>query len=73
MIEAVNLEPRLGEGEDVGGFDGVIGKYAVSVNGLDCLAVTKLDVLDELDEIQVCIAYDLDGCLLYTSPSPRDS
>ena len=47
MIEAVNLEPLLGEGEDVGGFDGVIGKYAVSVNGLDCLAVTKLDVLDE--------------------------
>jgi len=44
-----------------GWFDGVIGKYAVSVNGLDCLAVTKLDVLDELDEIQVCIAYDLDG------------
>ena len=31
------------------------------MNGLDCLAVTKLDVLDELDEIQVCIAYDLDG------------
>ncbi len=44
-----------------GWFDGVIGKYAASVNGLDCLAVTKLDVLDELDEIQVCIAYDLDG------------
>ena len=33
-----------------GWFDGVIGKYAVSVNGLDCLAVTKLDVLDEAME-----------------------
>ncbi|MFL0792167.1 MAG: adenylosuccinate synthase, partial [Prochlorococcus sp.] len=44
-----------------GWFDGVIGRYAVQVNGLDCLAITKLDVLDELDEIRVCIAYELDG------------
>jgi len=44
-----------------GWFDGIIGKYAVQVNGLDCLAITKLDVLDELDEIQVCIAYELNG------------
>ena len=36
-------------------------KYAVEVNGLDCLAITKLDVLDELEEIKVCIAYELDG------------
>ena len=42
-----------------GWFDGVIGRYAVEVNGLDCLAITKLDVLDELDEIQVCVAYEL--------------
>ncbi len=44
-----------------GWFDGVIGRYAVRINGLDCLAITKLDVLDELDEIKVCVAYDLDG------------
>ena len=44
-----------------GWFDGVIGRYAVEVNGLDCLAITKMDVLDELDEIQVCVAYELDG------------
>jgi adenylosuccinate synthase len=44
-----------------GWFDGVIGRYAVRINGLDCLAITKLDVLDELDEIQVCVAYELDG------------
>ena len=44
-----------------GWFDGIIGKYAVQVNGLDCLAITKLDVLDELDAIQVCVAYELDG------------
>lgn len=44
-----------------GWFDGVIGRYSVQVNGLDCLAITKLDVLDELDAIQVCVAYELDG------------
>ncbi|CDM92523.1 MULTISPECIES: adenylosuccinate synthase [Limnospira] len=44
-----------------GWFDGVIGRYAVRINGLDCLAITKLDVLDELEEIKVCVAYNLDG------------
>ena len=44
-----------------GWFDGVIGRYAVRINGLDCLAVTKLDVLDQLQEIKVCVAYELDG------------
>ncbi len=40
-----------------GWFDAVLGRYAVRINGLDCLAITKLDVLDEFDEIQVCVAY----------------
>jgi adenylosuccinate synthase len=44
-----------------GWFDAVIGRYAVRINGLDCLAITKLDVLDTLEEIQVCVAYDVDG------------
>ncbi len=52
-----------------GWFDGVIGRYAVEVNGLDCLAITKLDVLDELDEIKVCIAYELDGERIEHFPS----
>ncbi|WP_088892156.1 adenylosuccinate synthase [Leptolyngbya ohadii] len=44
-----------------GWFDGVIGRYAVRINGLDCLAITKLDVLDALEEIKVCVAYEIDG------------
>lgn len=52
-----------------GWFDGVIGRYAVRINGLDCLAITKLDVLDELPEIQVCIAYELDGQVVRDFPS----
>jgi adenylosuccinate synthase len=44
-----------------GWFDAVIGRYAVRINGLDCLAITKLDVLDELEEIKICVAYEVDG------------
>jgi len=40
-----------------GWFDAVLARYAVRINGLDCLAITKLDVLDEFDEIQVCTSY----------------
>ncbi len=52
-----------------GWFDAVIGRYAVRINGLDCLAVTKLDVLDELEEIKVCVAYEIDGETCYHFPS----
>jgi adenylosuccinate synthase len=44
-----------------GWFDAVIGRYAVRINGMDCLAITKLDVLDQLEEIKVCVAYEIDG------------
>lgn len=44
-----------------GWFDGVIGRYAVRINGMDCMAITKLDVLDELEKIKVCVAYEIDG------------
>jgi adenylosuccinate synthase len=40
-----------------GWFDAVIGRYSVMVNGLDGIALTKLDVLDGLDEIKLCVAY----------------
>ncbi|NEP55077.1 MAG: adenylosuccinate synthase, partial [Moorea sp. SIO3C2] len=50
-----------GRARRCGWFDAVVGRYAVRINGIDCLAITKLDVLDELDEIKVCVAYKLDG------------
>jgi adenylosuccinate synthase len=52
-----------------GWFDAVIGRYAVRINGLDCLAITKLDVLDDLEEIKVCIAYELDGEICHHFPN----
>jgi adenylosuccinate synthase len=44
-----------------GWFDATVVRYAVRVNGLTGLAVTKLDVLDEFEEIPVGTAYRLDG------------
>jgi adenylosuccinate synthase len=52
-----------------GWFDGVIGRYAVRINGMDCMAITKLDVLDELDEIKVCVAYEINGVRTKDFPS----
>lgn len=52
-----------------GWFDAVIGRYAVRINGIDCLAITKLDVLDELNEIKVCVAYEIDGTRCDNFPS----
>jgi adenylosuccinate synthase len=45
-------------------------RYSNRVNGAEWLVVTKLDVLDELDEIPVCIGYELDGKL--TDEIPAD-
>lgn len=44
-----------------GWFDAVMVRYAVRVNGLTGLAITLLDVLDALEEIQVCVAYEYKG------------
>ena len=52
-----------------GWFDGVVVRYAVRINGFDCLAITKLDVLDRLEEIKVCVAYKLDGKTCYDFPT----
>lgn len=52
-----------------GWFDAVIGRYAVRINGMDCLAITKLDVLDTLPEIKVCVAYEIDGIRTEDFPS----
>jgi adenylosuccinate synthase len=44
-----------------GWFDGVLVRQTIKISGIDGIALTKLDVLDELDEIKICVQYDLDG------------
>ena len=52
-----------------GWYDAVAARYGVRINGLDALALTKLDVLDGLDEIPVCTAYRSGGRTLTDFPS----
>ena len=40
-----------------GWFDAVVGRYATRINGLDTVALTKLDVLDQCETLKVCVAY----------------
>jgi len=44
-----------------GWFDAVAMRHAVRVNGVDQIALMKLDVLDGFDEVKVCVAYEIDG------------
>ena len=44
-----------------GWFDAVVGRYAVRVNGITDLVVTKLDVLSGLDPVPICVGYEIDG------------
>ncbi len=44
-----------------GWFDGVLVRQTIKISGINGIALTKLDVLDELDEINLCVAYELNG------------
>ncbi|VAX20257.1 Adenylosuccinate synthetase [hydrothermal vent metagenome] len=55
-----------------GWLDTVVGRYAVEINGVTGIALTKLDVLDDFDEIKICVAYDVDGKRVETIPSEGD-
>jgi adenylosuccinate synthase len=52
-----------------GWYDAVVARYAVRVNGLDALALTKLDVLDGLDELKICTGYRIDGRVVTEFPA----
>jgi adenylosuccinate synthase len=52
-----------------GWFDSVLVRQVVKVSGIDGIALTKLDILDPLPEIKVCVAYDLDGQRLDRLPA----
>ena len=55
-----------------GWFDGVLVRQTIKISGIDGIALTKLDVLDELDEIKMCIAYELNGKKIDYLPAAVD-
>jgi adenylosuccinate synthase len=52
-----------------GWFDAFATRYAAEINGFSSVALTKLDVLDELDEIKVCTGYKLNGKICESLPA----
>jgi adenylosuccinate synthase len=50
-----------GRARRCGWFDAVVARYAVRVNGITDLVVTKLDVLSGLEKVPICVAYEVDG------------
>jgi adenylosuccinate synthase len=56
-----------------GWFDAVLVRQAVKTNGIDGIALTKLDILDVFKEIKVCVAYELDGRRLDILPASQDA
>ena len=52
-----------------GWFDAVVMRHANRINGFTGLALTKLDVLGGLEEIKICVAYELDGKEILEMPS----
>ena len=55
-----------------GWFDGVLVRQTVKISGIDGIALTKLDVLDQFDEIKMCIAYEIDGKKIDYLPASLD-
>jgi adenylosuccinate synthase len=54
-----------------GWFDAALVRQAVAVNGITGIALTKLDVLDGLEELKICIGYDLDGTRIDHLPASQ--
>ena len=55
-----------------GWFDGVLVRQTIKISGIDGIALTKLDVLDELEEIKMSIAYELNGKKIDYLPAAVD-
>lgn len=53
----------------VGWFDAVLARYAAQINGIDTIAITKLDVLDNLPTIKICVGYRLNETYLEYPPA----
>tara|TARA_B100000965_G_scaffold297352_1_gene255668 strand:+ start:213 stop:1505 length:1293 start_codon:yes stop_codon:yes gene_type:complete len=55
-----------------GWFDGVLVRQTIKTSGINGIALTKLDVLDEFDQIKICVGYELDGKKLDYLPASSE-
>ncbi len=68
-IEGGEFGVSTGRPRRVGWMDAVAVRYAVAINGVTGLALTKLDLLDQIDEIPICRAYEIDGEIVEWVPN----
>src|SRR3990172_4978119 len=67
-VAAREIGTTTGRKRRMGWFDAALVRFAVHLNGVDSLAVTKLDILDCLEQIKICTGYRLRGKILETPP-----
>lgn len=67
--KAREIGATTGRTRRMGWFDACLVRYSAKLNGLDSMALTKLDILDILDEIKICTHYRLDGVILESPPA----
>jgi adenylosuccinate synthase len=63
------LDEQSGQILRVGWFDAVLGRYAVQINGIDTVALTRLDALDSFSRIKICVGYRLHDTELEYPPA----
>lgn len=70
--EALEIGTTTGRERRFGWLDLPLLRFTARANGLTHLAITKLDILDNLKEIKVCTGYELDGAVLKTPPASAE-
>ncbi len=68
-IQGVEYGTTTGRPRRTGWFDAVAARYAIRINGLSSIVITKLDVLTGLDKIKICVAYSYKGKKVNDFPS----
>lgn len=67
--EGAEFGATTGRPRRCGWFDAVVARYSAMVNGIDFWCITKLDVLDKLETIEVCVGYEHNGSRISTFPA----
>jgi len=67
--EGAEFGATTGRPRRCGWFDAFLVRYSAMINGVDSVAITKLDVLSSFDKIKVCVGYKLNGKLLNSFPA----
>ncbi len=67
--EGAEFGATTGRPRRCGWFDAFLVRYSAMINGVDSVAITKLDVLSTFDKIKVCVGYKMNGKLLKSFPS----